>query len=95
MHAGAFSRMCDLKLITNSKVQKFFTPIHLPDGSSQVFKHIANVTLNNKTTLCETLQLPTFQYNLLSVNKLSKTSYSKFISILHIVFDMAFRLKKH
>lgn len=41
---SASNHMCaNLNLITNSKVQKSFRPVHLLDGSSQMVKHSGNV----------------------------------------------------
>lgn len=42
-------------------------------------KHIGNVISNNKTTLYDTLHIPNFKFNLLWINKLSKTSRIKFV----------------
>lgn len=47
--------------------------VHLPDGDTNKVTHIGNIYLNN-LKLSETLFLPNFSHNVLSVNKLITTN---------------------
>ncbi|KAF7825580.1 uncharacterized protein G2W53_016744 [Senna tora] len=58
----------DLKFLKNT------IPVHLPDGSVKNVNMIGNVIINPDIKLMDVLFIPTFKYNLMSVNKLAKVS---------------------
>lgn len=85
---GASSHMCcDMKLIEQPEPTKAITPVHLPDGSIKIVQHTGNVQFSNNVVLTEVLPIPVFHYNLLSVNKLSRTflAVRKVIGRLYIL----------
>lgn len=79
--------MCaNLNLITERKVQKLFSPIHL-HADHHKWLNILEYILNNKVTLYDTLHIPTFKFNPFTVDKLSKILHIKFLFYpMHIVF---------
>ncbi|XP_010267875.1 PREDICTED: uncharacterized protein LOC104604981 [Nelumbo nucifera] len=76
---GASNHMCiDNKLIRKPKPVTQITQVFLPNGFVKLVHHIGDVSLTPKLTLTDALCVPSFKYNLLSVNKLSKTAELKF-----------------
>ncbi|KAF7803191.1 uncharacterized protein G2W53_042302 [Senna tora] len=72
---GASSHICSNKhLMTDLKFLKNTIPVHLPDGYVKNVNMIGNVIINPDIKLMDVLFIPTFKYNLMSVNKLAKVS---------------------
>ncbi|XP_010260173.1 PREDICTED: uncharacterized protein LOC104599359 [Nelumbo nucifera] len=68
---GASNHMCtDLKLLSQPKPITQIIPIHLPDGTIKFVQHIGHVKLSPDLILTNTLHIPSFKFNLLSVSKL-------------------------
>lgn len=75
---GASNHICtDLNLMT--KLRNTTQPIHvyLPDGTNKPVRQIGDVKLNPKLCLKESLYVPTFKFNLLSVPKLTQNAQLK------------------
>lgn len=80
INTSASNHMCvDSKLIDKLIPLHKPTTVSLPDGSIKNVYHIGNITLNSKLVFTDTVYLPSFKFNLLSVNKLAKTSHIKLI----------------
>ena len=54
-------------------------PVYLPDGTSQFVSHSGSIHLHPKLLLTDVLFLSSFQYNLISVSKLSASANIWFI----------------
>ena len=49
--------------------------MYLLDGSIKIVHHVGNVTLHPRIVLLETLHVPSFKFNLLSMHKLTKIAH--------------------
>ncbi|KAL0438874.1 UNVERIFIED_CONTAM: Retrovirus-related Pol polyprotein from transposon RE1 [Sesamum latifolium] len=77
---GATNHMCaDSSLLVQHSSPTLHSSVHLPDGSSQPVKYVGAVYLHDSVVLTDVLCIPTFKYNLLSLQKLC-SSASIFIS---------------
>ncbi|KAF7842363.1 uncharacterized protein G2W53_004661 [Senna tora] len=76
---GATSHMCSNKsLIRDLKPLMQPRLVHLPDKSKKIIHNIGTVIINSELVLKNVLFVPSFKYNLLSVNKLAKDSNISF-----------------
>lgn len=92
--SGTSNHMCnDFSLLQTPNNVQSITPVYLLDGSIRMVHHIGDVSIT-KRVLTSTLHILNFQYNFLSVNKLSKTSFIKFFSILTFAFYRTYKLKR-
>ncbi|KAF7815825.1 uncharacterized protein G2W53_029794 [Senna tora] len=77
---GATSHMCsNASLMNNLRTLAHPRIVHLPDKSKKRINSIGLVTLNPQLTLKDVLFIPSFKYNLLSVNRLAKDNNISFI----------------
>lgn len=58
---------------TKTKPRKFM-PVYLLDGFINNVQNVGNVKLNSKLELIDTLHIPAFKHNLISISKLANTS---------------------
>lgn len=49
-------------------------PVYLSNGSINVAHNMGNINLTSKLRLVDTLHMPTFKYNLISISKLANSS---------------------
>ena len=61
-----------LHLLTN--VHTSNSTLHLPNGQTSVVTHIGNVVLHTNIVLTDVLYVPSFNYNLISIPKLTNTT---------------------
>ena len=68
--------MCtNLNLIDHPTILTKPTLMYLLDGSIKIVHHVGNVTLHPRIVLLETLHVPSFKFNLLSMHKLTKIAH--------------------
>lgn len=60
---------------------KNYKPVILPNGSTDCVEHVGNIVLPNNIVLFDALHIPSFKFNLLSVNKLAETI------LMRLIFD--------
>ncbi|KAL0384763.1 UNVERIFIED_CONTAM: Retrovirus-related Pol polyprotein from transposon RE1 [Sesamum radiatum] len=68
---GATNHMCAFPShFTHRRSSTLTSFVHLPDGSSQPVKFTGDIPLTDRLKLTNVLYIPTFKYNLISVQKL-------------------------
>ena len=68
------------------------TFVNLPNGETALVTHIGTVKLSEKLTLTNVLCVPSFSFNLLSVNQLAKTNFCCliFFGNMYFIQDLAY-----
>lgn len=82
--SGATNHMCcNLDIMKNVHEIDDVKHIYLPASSYKIVKHAGNIEITDKLTLFDVLHVPSFKYNLLSMNKPTENALIRIILYTH------------